>query len=434
MKILIKNGRVIDPATGTDQVTDLLIEGERIVRIGSGPDMIADRVIRADGCFVMPGLIDLHVHLREPGYEYKETIETGTAAAAAGGFTTVCSMPNTSPAVDSPELIQWIKHKAEQISGVNVLPVGAVTKGQSGGEIIDVKAMASAGMCAMSEDGKSVMDEDLFKTAMEQAAAADLPVFAHCEDKDLAAEGVMNAGHRAQELGLAGITNQVEDIIVERDINLSRQTKAHLHLCHCSTYDSIRLLKEAKEEGLLVTAEVCPHHFVLTDEDIRTADTNFKMNPPLRSNRDKQALIKGLKDSVIDVIATDHAPHSEEDKNQPFATAPFGITGLETAVALTITHLIRPGIITPMQMAALMSWNPARILKTDKGTLNTGSVADVTIIDPLEEFEINAEQFVSKGKNSPFNKNRVFGRVKLTVASGNIIYVDRDGQEVKYDQ
>ncbi|WP_073993787.1 dihydroorotase [Parasporobacterium paucivorans] len=434
MKIIIKNGRVIDPATGTDMVTDLLLKDDRIVAVGPVLNQEADRIIHADGCFVLPGLIDLHVHLREPGFEYKETIESGTAAAAAGGFTTICAMPNTSPVTDSRETVEWIKEKASLVSGINVLPVGAITVGQLGKELADIKGMREAGICAISEDGKSVMDTGMYRKAMEAAVEAGIPVFAHCEDRDLVAGGVMNAGKKAELLGLPGITNQVEDVIVRRDIELARSTGVKLHLCHCSTEGSMELLAQAKENGLTVTAEVCPHHFSLTENDIEDMDTNFKMNPPLRTEKDKQALINGLKNSLADVIATDHAPHSMEEKAQPFLTAPFGIVGLETAVTLTITNLVKPGILTPMQMAETMSYNPARILGIDRGSLRPGEVADITIIDPNEEYIIDADRFVSKGRNTPFNGKKVSGRVKFTIAQGKFVYEDQDGQEVNHDK
>lgn len=419
MNIRIKNGRVIDPATKTDNVQDLFVK-DGMIAVYQGEDI--DQTIDASGCFVMPGFIDLHVHLREPGFEYKETIKTGTLAAAKGGFTGVCPMPNTKPATDSKEMIEFINKKAKEDSKIHVYPVGAITLGQDGTTLTDIKAMKEAGAVAISEDGKSVMDAELYKEAMKLAAENDLVVMAHCEDKAMVGNGCINEGAKSKELGVPGITNEVEDIIVERDINLARETGAKLHLCHCSTKDSVRLTKKAKEEGLPVTAEVCPHHFMMTDEDIVDGDSNYKMNPPLRSKEDVLALKEGLRDNIMDVISTDHAPHGEEEKKKPLTQAPFGIVGSETAVALTITHLVHEGYLTPMQMAEKMSYNPAKIIGVDRGTLQVGKAADIVIIDPEKEYVIDPETFVSKGKNMPFSGMKVKGQVMYTICSGEIVY------------
>ncbi len=425
MKILIKNGRVLDPSQKMDAVQDILLDNGRVSAISETIAEEADRVIDASGCYVMPGLIDMHVHLREPGFEYKETIHTGGMAAARGGFTTVCPMPNTKPSTDSPERVKLVVDKAAKESPVHVLPVGAVTIGQQGEEVTDIAGMKKAGAIAISEDGKSVMNAAVYRAAMKEAAKNKILVMAHCEDKNLVGRGALNAGKKAEENGVAGITNAVEDVIVARDILLSKETGAHLHLCHCSTKDSVRMLKEAKEEGLFVTGEVCPHHFALTEEDIVPGDTNYKMNPPLRTREDAEALKEGLRDGIFDVISTDHAPHHADEKKKPMAEAPFGIVGSETAVALTITHLVEEGYLTPYQMAEKMSTNPARILGIDKGSLKPGKTADVTVIDPLAEYMIDVNEFVSKGKNSPFHGARVKGRVKMTIVDGNIVYEDK---------
>ncbi|MGN0382712.1 MAG: dihydroorotase [Eubacterium sp.] len=411
MKILIKNGRLLDPATSTDAKCDLLIENGRVSKREEEINEDAERIIDASGCYVMPGLIDMHVHLREPGYEYKETIATGTAAALNGGFTTICAMPNTNPTIDSPERVSFLMDKISKEANVNVLPVGAITIGQNGNEITNIAGMKDVGICAISEDGKSVMDVELYRQAMLEAAKADIPVLAHCEDINLADGGVINAGEKSEEFNLPGITNEVEDIIAARDIQIAAETRAKLHLCHCSTKGSVGLIKVAKENGLPVTAEVCPHHFVLSTDCMDEPAPNYKMNPPIRSKEDKEALLIGLKEDIIDVIATDHAPHSFEEKNRSMLEAPFGIVGLETAVALTITYLVEPGIITPMQMAEKMSYNPARILGIDKGDLAIGSIADITIINPEAEYIIDAESFKSKGRNTPFNGMKVRGRI-----------------------
>ena len=424
MKILIKNGRLIDPSQKLDANRDILLEDGKVAQIAEKIETQADRVVDADGYYVMPGLIDMHVHLREPGYEHKETIRTGAMAAARGGFTTICPMPNTNPSTDNPERVKFVVDKAEAEAPVHVLPVGAVTIGQAGDEMTDIASMAKAGAIGISEDGKSVMNAALYREAMKEAAKNHILVMAHCEDKNLVGKGALNAGKKAEENGVPGITNAVEDVIVARDILLAKETGAKLHLCHCSTKDSVRMLKEAKEDGLPVTGEVCPHHFSMTEDEIVAGDANYKMNPPLRTAEDVQALKEGLRDGVFDVIATDHAPHHADEKKKGIQEAPFGIVGSETAVALTITHLVEEGYLTPYQMAEKMSTNPARILGIDRGSLIPGKPADVTIIDPACEYTIDVNEFASKGKNTPFNGAKVKGRVKMTIVDGTIVYED----------
>lgn len=421
MKILIKNGRIIDPVSNRDEIADLYVEDGKVSKVGQNIEKEADRVIDATDLFVMPGFIDLHVHLREPGLEHKETIETGAMAAARGGFTTICAMPNTKPVADSREVVEDIYKRAEHAK-CHVLQVGAVTKGQVGTELADIKEMKKAGICAISEDGKSVMDSKLYKEAMIIAKEENLPVLAHCEDKNLVGKGALNAGKKAEELGVEGITNAVEDIITARDILLSKETGARLHLCHCSTADSVRMVKEAKEEGLFVTAEVCPHHFTLTEDDIVGADTNYKMNPPLRSKADRQALIEGLKNNIMDVISTDHAPHHADEKAKPMAEAPFGIVGLETAYSLTNSELVEKGYLTETQLVEKMSVNPAKVLGMDKGCIGEGKIADIVITNPKEEYIIDANEFASKGKNTPFHGRKVTGKVKYTILAGELVY------------
>lgn len=422
MGILIKNGRVIDPGTKTDQTADILIENGRIKEVASGIKANADKVIDAADCFVMPGFIDLHVHLRDPGFEYKETVETGSRAAARGGFTTILAMPNTKPAVDNGDVVRYVINKAEDVGGCNVLQAGAITKGQRGEELADIEDMVEAGIPAISEDGKSVMNAQLYREAMMLAVKYDIPIMAHCEDRNLVNGGVMNEDENAARLGMPGITNAVEDVIVARDLLLAKETGARLHLCHCSTRDSIEMVRQARKQGVLVTAEVCPHHFTLTSDDIKEDDANYKMNPPLRTREDVDALIRGLKEDVVDVIATDHAPHSSLEKEASMAKAPFGIVGLETAAALTMTELVDKGFLTPMQMAEKMSYNPAKILGLDKGTLEPGAVADVVIFNPQEEYCIDAGKFRSRSKNTPFHGRKVKGRVKATILAGEVVY------------
>lgn len=433
MLTLIKDGYVIDPLSEIEGIYDVLIEADKIrqVKENIDPEALIQEstkrgkqftLINAKGKLVMPGFIDLHVHLREPGYEYKETIATGAAAAAAGGYTTICPMPNTKPATDSPEMIRQVLEKAKKDAKINILPVGAITLGQEGIVLADYKGMKEAGAVALSEDGKSVMDSALYREAMLQAASLNIPIFAHCEDKSLVGQGVMNAGPKAEELKLPGISNAVEDIITARDILLAKETKVQLHLCHCSTQDSVKLIALAKQEGLRVTGEVCPHHFTLSDEDILSDHGDYKMNPPLRSPKDVEALKQALKEDVLDVISTDHAPHSREEKAGSMATAPFGIVGSETAFALTFTELVKKGYLTLRQMVQKMSTNPAKILGLKRGCIGEGWIADLVIADPEAEYTIDKNKFYSKGKNTPFHGRRVFGRVEYTFVAGNMVY------------
>ena len=425
MKLLIKNGTVINPGDKKITKADVLVTDGVISKVASGLKDAADETYDAKGCYVMPGFIDLHVHLRDPGLEYKEDIQTGGAAALHGGFTTIVAMPNTKPVADKPDVINYVKNKAEAVTKVHVLQAGAVTKGQKGEELSDIRGMAAAGSPAISEDGKSVMNAQLYREGMKIAAEEGLAVLAHCEDINMVHGGVLNADAKSKELGFAGITNSVEDVIVARDILLAKETGVRLHLCHCSTKDSVRMVELAKEEGLPVTAEVCPHHFCMTSDDITEDDANYKMNPPLRTKEDVEALKKGLADDIMDVIATDHAPHAAREKEQGIQKAPFGIVGLETAAALTYTELVKPGILTPMQMAEKMSYNPAKVLGLEKGTVAEGSHADLTIFDPECEWVIDPAEFLSKGKNKPFGGKKETGKVKATIVDGEIAYLEK---------
>ena len=439
MAILIKGGRVINPAAKMDEVADVRIEEDEIAAIGKNlKAKKTDRTIDAKGCYVMPGFIDMHVHFRDPGFEQKEDIFTGMAAAAHGGYTTVLTMPNTKPVVDNADVVEYVHTKAESGHCIHVLQVGAVTKGQKGQELADIRGMVEAGIPAISEDGKSVMNAEVYREGMLEAAKYGIPVLAHCEDINMVCGGVMNADAKAKELDMPGITNSVEDVIIARDIVLSKETGAQLHLCHCSTEDSVKMVRIAKEEGVKVSAEVCPHHFTLTSDDIKKfvpqiengiliphetdADTNYKMNPPLRTKKDVEALREGLRDGIMDVISTDHAPHTFEDKNTSMKKAPFGIVGLETAACLTYSELVLGGYLTPMQMAEKMSYNPARIIGIDKGDIQPGKKADVVIFDPNETYKIDKNTFASKGRNTPFDGREVTGRVKMTICDGNIVY------------
>jgi dihydroorotase len=408
---------------------DVLIEDGCIAKVGNdlSPELLpSDQVIDATDKVVMPGLIDLHVHLREPGFEYKETIATGCQAAARGGVTSLCPMPNTNPVIDTPERVRDLLERSKH-APVHVLPVGAVTLGQEGRQLTDIEGLVQAGAVALSEDGKSVMDSLLFRKSMEDAARLEIPMFSHCEDKSLVDGGVMNAGEKAEELGLPGITNAVEDVIVARDILISKETGARLHLCHCSTADSAALIKLAKEQGLHVTGEVCPHHFTMSDDEITEDDGRFKMNPPLRSRRDVEKLREALQDDVMDVISTDHAPHGAEEKAQSMLKAPFGIVGLETSFALGYTVLVQGGYLSLSQLVEKMSVNPARILGIEKGSLTEGTAADLVIADITHEYMIDSSTFASKGKNTPFDGKKVTGRVEMTFVDGKLVYSAQNG-------
>ena len=423
MKILIQNGYVLDPESKHEGIYDVLVQDDKIVKVAEKIADAADRVIDASGSYVMPGFIDLHVHLRDPGLEYKETLETGGKAAARGGVTTVCAMPNTKPVTDNAEMVAAIHERAKTECPVNVIQIGAITIGQMGEKLADIAGMAKAGCHAISEDGKSVMNASLYRQAMNIAKENNISIFAHCEDITMVEGGVMHADEKAQALGLKGITNAVEDVIVARDILLAKETGVRLHLCHCSTEDSVKLVEAAKKEGLPVTAEVCPHHFAMTTDDITEDDGNFKMNPPLRGKSDVEALKAGLKADIMDVIATDHAPHSAEEKNCSMKRAAFGIVGLETMAALTYTELVETGILTPMQMAEKTSYNPAKILGlADKGAIAEGKIADIVIFDKDKEYAIDKNTFLSKGKNTPFHGRKVKGEVAYTLVSGNVVY------------
>lgn len=423
MKTLIQNGYVLDPESKREGKFDVLIEDDKIIKVAEQITDHADRVLEASGCYVMPGFIDLHVHLRDPGLEYKETLETGGKAAARGGVTTICAMPNTKPVVDNGEKVADVHSRAKTDSPVHVIQIGAITIGQQGEELADIKGMAEAGCYAISEDGKSVMNASLYRKAMKLAKDNGISIFAHCEDITMVEGGVMHADEKAQALGLKGITNAVEDVIVARDILLAKETGVRIHLCHCSTEDSVKLVEAAKKEGLPVTAEVCPHHFAMTTDDITEDDGNFKMNPPLRGKADVEALKAGLKADIMDVIATDHAPHAAEEKNCSMTKAAFGIVGLETMASLTYTELVETGILTPMQMAEKTSYNPAKILGLDeKGAIAEGKIADIVVFDKEIEYTIDKNAFYSKGKNTPFHGRKVKGDIRYTLVDGNVVY------------
>ena len=427
MKILLKNGQMIDPETKQMVQRDLWIDGQVIRAIA--PKICPDEevtVIWADGKLVCPGLIDMHVHLREPGFEHKETIESGCAAAARGGFTTIAPMPNTNPVTDTPDMIRKIIDRAEKIGLVRVLPYGAITVGQRGEKLTDMAGMKLAGAVGVTDDGVGVQKSKVMKEAMKKAKVEGLPVVAHCEDETLSKGGCVHEGAFAEKYGLSGIPSSAEAIHVARDILLAEETGAHYHVCHISTEASVRLVREAKARGQSVTAEVTPHHLLLCEEDIPGPDANWKMNPPLRSKRDQDALIRGLKDGSIDLIATDHAPHTGNEKKAGMEKAPFGIVGLETAFPLLYTGLVLKGVLSLHELIDKMTRKPAEVFQLPYGRLVEGGPADITVIDLNREKVIDPESFASKGRNTPFAGWKVKGWPVLTIMNGKVTWQDAD--------
>ena len=419
--LLIRSGRVIDPGR-VDGPADILVKDGTIAEIGRNLKAPAGtQVLDASGKLVLPGFVDLHVHLREPGFEYKETIKTGAAAAAAGGFTSICCMPNTNPINDTRAVTEFILDRAKRAGSVHVFPIGAITKGSDGKELAEYGDLRAAGCVAVSDDGKPVMNGIVMRRALEYARAFDLPVVDHCECKHLSDGGVAHEGVVATELGLQGIPSAAEDVMVARNIELAEQTGGRLHVAHVSTAGSVRMVREAKSRGLRVTAEVCPHHFILTEEAIREYNTNAKMNPPLRTRKDVEAIKAGLKDGTIDAIATDHAPHATHEKQREFEYAPFGIVGLETALGLSLL-LVEEGVLTLTQMVRALTTGPAQAFSLAKGTLAAGADADITIVDADMQWIVEPDTFRSRGRNTPFGGWKLKGRVVNTVVSGRVIY------------
>jgi len=426
MLMLIKGGRVIDPGN-LDGIMDILIANGKIAEIkksGWQTDEYPElRIIDASGKIVTPGLIDMHVHLREPGHEYKETIETGCLAAAFGGFTAVCTMPNTNPVNDCRQVTEYILQKAQSTDTVRVYPVAAISPGLKGDGLCEYGELKVAGAVALSDDGNPVMSSQLMRRALEYAKGFDLPVISHCEDLDLAAGGAMNEGAIATRMGLAGIPNASESIMVMRDIALCELTGVPIHIAHVSTEESVRAIRDAKKRGIPVTAETAPHYFTLTEESVKEYNTNTKMNPPLRSDHDREAVCQALADGTIDVIATDHAPHSSIEKEVEFDKAANGIIGLETSVSLAL-KLVENGVINMARLVEKMSTNPARILGIETGLL-VGRPADITIIDPERSYRVNADDFRSLSRNTPFDQWDMKGKAVLTMVGGKIVYQDQ---------
>ncbi len=436
MRILIRSGHIVDPSQGIDGIGEILIEDGKIkdVRMkgqgARGKVQISEhrtqnselRTIDAGGMYVLPGLVDMHTHLREPGYEYKETIRSGTAAAVKGGFTTVCAMPNTNPVNDNSSVTEFIIRKAAQEGSCSVYPIGAITKLQKGEELAEIGIMHDEGCVAFSDDGRPVMNSELMKKALEYSKTFNVPVISHCEDRDLSEGGVMNSGLFSITLGLRGIPPEAEEVMVARDIALAGLTRGRLHIAHVSTEGSVRLIRHAKEAGIAVTAETCPHYFSITEAAVKGYNTDAKVNPPLRTEKDIEAIKEGLKNGIIDAIATDHAPHHRDEKLREFDKAPFGISGLETALSLSL-KLVHDGLLSLNSLAEKMALNPSRILRIDKGTLGIGADADMVIIDMNRQFRVEPDKFISKGKNTPFEGRVLKGMPVMTICKGRVIEI-----------
>ena len=425
MKLLIKHGRVVDPVSGTVSIQDLYIENGKVVQLEKDIRQEADQVIDAEGLVVCPGLVDMHVHLRDPGLTYKEDIFTGTAAAAHGGVTSVACMANTDPVVDTPEQVRYVKDKAAQANGVHVYPIAAVSMGMRGEEPSDADALKKAGAIALSDDGCNVDNANLMRDVMIHAKRLELPVLCHCEDTTMVEGRAVNEGSVSRQLWLEGRPAIAEEIMVMRDAMLAEETGAHVHICHVSTAKSVDIIRRMKKRGAPVTCETCPQYFTLTEDEILTQSSMARVNPPLRTAKDIKGIITGLKDGTIDAIATDHAPHSAEEKARPLTRAPSGMVGLETSLAITLTELYHTGKMKLPEIIKRMTYTPASILHlSSKGRLSLGSDADITIFDPEEVWTIDPEQFASKARNTPFAGREVKGKVKYTIVGGNVIYQD----------
>ena len=422
MRTLLKNGTVLDYASNTNEVMDILINDSVIEKVGKNLDVQFDKVIDCTGLSIMPGMIDMHCHLREPGFEYKETIETGSRSAVKGGFTSICPMPNTKPTPDSAFVLQKIIDEAKRVNLCNVFPFSSVTKGELGEELVDFEEQKNAGAIAFSDDGIPVVNSRIMREAIIRADKLGTFVSSHCEEKSISA-GAINAGEVADKLGVEGVLPEAEEIMAAREIVISETNNVHAHICHISTKTSVNMIRDAKKRGVKITCETCPHYYSFTQDEVLVSGTNAKMNPPLRTEVDKEAIIQGLKDGTIDAIITDHAPHSEEEKARELAKAPNGIIGFETALAATITNLVEPGHIDYLNMVRLMSYNPAKLLKLDdRGEIKEGKIADLTVFDPNCEYVYEKESIVSKSKNTPFIGKKLKGLVHYTIVGGEVKY------------
>jgi dihydroorotase len=418
--ICIKNGRIIDPSQGIDAISDLWIQGERILGIGQNLAPNADRIIDATNQIVCPGLIDMHVHLREPGREEDETIATGTSSAIAGGVTSVACMPNTEPALDTQAAAEFVILQAKRAGNANVFPIGAITKGREGKELAEIGGLVNGGAVAFTDDGSPVVSAEIMRRAMEYCKGFDKAILSHSEDLDLTRGGVMNEGFESMRLGLRGLPAAAEEIMIYREIALAEITGARAHILHVSSKGGVELIRQGKKKGIRISGEACPHHFTLTDECLRTFDSNYKMSPPLRTQSDVEAILEGLRDNTLEVLATDHAPHAPEKKMRELDQAPNGIIGLETFLPICIKALILPKVLTWSQMIEKMTINPAKVLGIDRGTLKQNAFADVIVIDPAKDWTIDPTKFKSKSRNCPFAGWKVKGRAELVMVGGNI--------------
>ena len=425
MKLLIQKGRLVDPVGGIGGVMDILIEDGKLAVIGSDLRERDAQIIDARGLTVCAGLVDMHVHLREPGLEYKEDITTGTAAAARGGITSVACMPNTKPAVDSPEQVRYILRRAAESCGVRVWPIGAVTMGEKGEALTDAQALKEAGAVALSDDGVPIQNANLMRDALIRAKRLGLTILSHCEDADMVCNYAVNEGRVSRALDLPGRPAIAEELMVMRDAMLSEETGAAVHICHISTAGSVEIVRQFKKKGVHITCETCPQYFTFTEDEVLTQGSMARVNPPLRTRQDVEAIIAGLKDGTIDAIATDHAPHSAQEKAKPLAEAPSGMVGLETSLAATLTALYHTGEMDLSDILKKMTFNPACILGIPKGRLSLGGEADFTVFDPNEAWTVDPEQFASKGRNTPFAGRELKGKVKYTIVGGKIVYEDR---------
>ena len=418
--MIIRNGKVV--LKNSVEQKDILIANGKIAKIADSIPANGDKEIDAKGLYVFPGLIDMHVHLREPGYEYKEDIESGSKAAVKGGFTQICCMPNTDPIMDNKVVVSYVKHRAQEVGLCKVHPIGAITKGEKGEQLADIGEMKKAGAVAISDDGVSVKSSRLMRLAMEYASGFGVKCLCHCEDKELVDGGVCNEGLSSTIAGLKGIPRAAEDICIARDIALAESLDVPVHICHVSTHSGVRLIRDAKRAGVKVTAETCPHYFAVTDEIITSFDTNTKVNPPIREEIDKQAILQGLKDGTLDCIVTDHAPHHINDKNVEYNQAAFGISGIETSFGFAVTYLYKTGVLSLNELADRMSYAPAKILGLDGGEIKEGGVADLTLADLDEKWVVDPAKFISKGKNNPFKGMELSGVVKYTLVDGDVKY------------
>ena len=423
MKILLKNGNVIDYKNNLNGKYDILIENDKIIKVDKNIEEMVDKEINCINLNIIPGMIDMHCHLREPGFEHKETIKTGSKSAVAGGFTTICPMPNTKPTPDNKETLQKIIEEAKRVDLCNILPYASVSKGEKGEEIVNFEELKNAGAIAFSDDGIPVVNSRLMRQAMIEADRLGTFVASHCEEKSVSA-GAINSGEIAEKLDVQGVLPEAEEIMAAREIVISETNKVRGHICHISTKTSKDIIRDAKKRGVKITCETCPHYFTFTVNEVLSSGTNAKMNPPLREEKDRQAIIEGLKEGTIDCIITDHAPHAEEEKNVELAKAPNGIIGFETALSAEIMNLVDPGHIDYLNLVRLTSYTPAKILKIDNktGSIEVGKVADITVFDPNEEYIYTKEMIVSKSKNSPFIGKKLKGKVKYTIVNGKIVY------------